>query len=66
MGYLEPYIQCIYGIVGRQVTKYTVIYCVLYIHIRFWPILQIYASAMAYTAFNTTSYSPIHVNRVKC
>ena len=28
------YIWCIYGIFGREITKYTVIYGV---HIRFWP-----------------------------
>jgi len=30
------YIQCIYGIVGREITKYTVIYGE---YIRFWPTL---------------------------
>jgi len=32
------YIRCIYGIFGREITKYTVIYGV---HIRFWPTLRI-------------------------
>ena len=31
------YIQCIHGNFGREITKYTVIYCV---YIRFWPTLQ--------------------------
>ena len=30
------YIRCIYGIFGREITKYTVIYGV---YIRFWPTL---------------------------
>jgi hypothetical protein len=30
------YIRCIYGIFGREITRYTVIYGV---YIRFWPIL---------------------------
>jgi len=33
------YIRCIYGIFGREITKYTVIYGV---YIRFWPTLHIY------------------------
>jgi hypothetical protein len=32
------YIQCIYGIFGREITKYTVIYGA---YIRFWPTLCI-------------------------
>ena len=32
------YIRCIYGIFGREITKYTVIYGV---YKRFWPTLQI-------------------------
>jgi hypothetical protein len=32
------YIRCIYGILGREITKYTVIYSV---YIRFWPTLHI-------------------------
>jgi len=31
------YIRCIYGIFGREITKYTVIYGV---YIRFWPTLK--------------------------
>jgi len=31
------YIRCIYGIFGRKITKYTVIYG---IYIRFWPTLK--------------------------
>jgi len=31
------YIRCIYGIFGREITKYTVIYGV---YIRFWPTLR--------------------------
>jgi hypothetical protein len=31
------YIRCIYGIFGREITKYTVIYGV---YIRFWPTLN--------------------------
>jgi hypothetical protein len=30
------YIRCVYGILGREITKYTVIYSV---YIRFWPTL---------------------------
>ena len=33
------YIRCIYGIFGRKIIKYTVIYGV---YIRFWPALRIY------------------------
>jgi len=33
------YIRCIYGIFGREITKYTVIYGV---YIRFWPTLEIH------------------------
>ena len=33
------YIRCIYGILGREITKYTVIYGV---YIRSWPTLNIY------------------------
>ena len=33
------YMRCIYGIFGREITKYTVIYGV---HIRFWPTLYIH------------------------
>ena len=32
------YIRCIYGIFGRGITKYTVIYGV---YIRFWPTLHV-------------------------
>jgi hypothetical protein len=35
------YIQCVYGIFGREITKYTVIYGVFIIFIRFWPTLHI-------------------------
>jgi len=31
------YIRCIYGIFGREITKYTVIYGV---YVRFWPTLK--------------------------
>ena len=31
------YIRCLYGIFGREITKYTVIYGV---YIRFWPTLR--------------------------
>jgi len=31
------YIRCIYGILGREITNYTVIYGV---YIRFWPTLS--------------------------
>jgi hypothetical protein len=39
-GWPEPYIyiRCIYGVVGRAITEYTVIYGV---YIRFWPTLYI-------------------------
>jgi len=32
------YIRCIYGVFGREITKYTVIYIA---YIRFWPTLLI-------------------------
>jgi len=32
------YIQCIYGIFGREITKYTIMYSA---YIRFWPTLHI-------------------------
>ena len=38
------YIWCIYGVFGRETTKYTVIYGV---YIRFWPALHIYTPYMA-------------------
>ena len=28
------YVRCMYGVIGRKITKYKVIYGV---HIRFWP-----------------------------
>jgi len=34
------YIRCIYGIIGRDITKYTVVYGV---YVRSWPILLIRA-----------------------
>jgi hypothetical protein len=36
VGHNYIYIRCIYGIFGREITKYTVIYGV---YIRFWPTL---------------------------
>jgi hypothetical protein len=33
--YIYIYIQCIYGVLGRKIAKYTVIYTV---NVRFWPI----------------------------
>ena len=38
VGQNHRYIRCIYGIFGREVTKYTVTYGV---YIRFWPTLRI-------------------------
>ena len=38
------YIRCIYGIFGREITKYTVIYGV---YIRFWPTLRICSPVLA-------------------
>ena len=38
VGQNHSYIGCIYGIIGREITKYTVIYGV---YIRFWPTLYI-------------------------
>jgi hypothetical protein len=32
------YIRCVYGIFGREITKYTVIYGA---YIRFWPTLAV-------------------------
>jgi hypothetical protein len=39
-GLPEPYIyiRCIYGIIGREITKYTVVYGV---NLQFWPTLHI-------------------------
>jgi hypothetical protein len=37
-GWPKPYLRCIYGILGWEITKYTVIYGV---KIRFWPTLQL-------------------------
>jgi hypothetical protein len=36
------YIRCIYGVVGMEITKYTVIHGV---YIRFWPALRIFSSS---------------------
>jgi hypothetical protein len=44
-------IRCVYGIFGREITKYTVIYCV---YIRFWPTLgttQQQPSSVVLTAY---------------
>ena len=38
------YIRCVYGIFGREITKYTVIYGV---YTRFWPTLGIYHTPYA-------------------
>ena len=38
VGQNHIYIRCIYGIFGREITKYTVIYGV---YIRFWPTLHV-------------------------
>jgi len=35
------YIRCIYGVIGREITKYTVIYGA---YIRFWPTLGMWLS----------------------
>jgi len=40
------YIRCIYGILGRETTKYTVIYGV---YIRFWPTQLVHLSTFVYT-----------------
>jgi len=45
------YIRCIYGVFGREITKYTVIYGV---HIRFWPTLQMRCAVLK-TAENRSS-----------
>ena len=37
------YIRCMYGIFGREITKYTVIYGV---YIRFWPTLYVQHSVV--------------------
>ena len=42
------YIQCIYGIFGREITKYTIIYGV---DIRFWPTLH---TSDTFPAFSCT------------
>jgi hypothetical protein len=36
-GVWKVYVQCMYGIIGREFTKYTVVYGV---HAKFWPILM--------------------------
>jgi hypothetical protein len=38
VGQNHIYIRCIYGILGREIKKYTVIYGV---YIRFWPTLPV-------------------------
>ena len=62
-----PYIRCIYGISGREVTRYTVIYGA---YIRFWPTLHI---SIVYTWFWPTlhkwlhgSYKCIYKDSYKC
>jgi len=40
------YIRCIYGISGREITKYTVIYGA---YIRFWPTLVILCACQSST-----------------
>jgi len=36
------YMRCIYGIFGRKITKYILIYTVIYgVYIRFWPNLDL-------------------------
>ena len=53
----EPYIRFIYGILGREITKYTVIYGV---YKRFWPTLCMYS---VYTIF-LAGWFAVHVVRV--
>jgi len=43
VGQTHIYIRCIYGIFGREFTKYTVIYGV---YIQFWPTLVIYGGTI--------------------
>jgi len=47
------YIRGIYGIFGREITKYTVIYGV---YIRFWPTLKRGAASLQ---------TDMHLNRIK-
>jgi len=46
------YIRFIYGIFGRESTKYTVIYDV---YIRFWPTLDIHDSIATRTSAHTAT-----------
>jgi len=41
------HIRCIYGIFGREITKYTVIYAYT-VYMWFWPTLTIYGSGQPY------------------
>jgi hypothetical protein len=47
------YIRCIYGVFGREITKYTVIYGV---YIRFWPTLHILDTHYGFYRLSTRSY----------
>jgi hypothetical protein len=49
------YIRCIYGILGREITKYTVIYGVC---IRFWPTLLILYRLFGHFLTKTTAHTP--------
>jgi hypothetical protein len=56
------YIRCIYGISGREITEYTVIYGA---YIRFWPTVNIthgtyYTHASARTHMHEHTYARTH------
>jgi len=55
VGQNRIYIGCIYGIFGREITKYMVIYDVL---IRLWPTLMIHESGGKRVCPCGTSVSP--------
>jgi len=42
------YVRCVYGIFGREITKYTVVYDA---YTRFWPALHIHVVFMFDTLF---------------
>jgi hypothetical protein len=49
------YIRCLYGIFGREITKYTVIYGV---YVRFWPALQMH------TVFRKSNSTSLELQRL--
>ena len=55
----HTYIRCIYGIFGREITKYTVIYGV---YIQYWPNLRIYTPLYmtVYLVFSLPAIPYVH------